>query len=107
MERLQGDPKRIVHFIRTKTLRTLYSETTYLLSLKLRLQRVLMSTPICQTSTPDRLVVSEYEVPKVFVRIKCTIIFGSPCIIVLFDHNGPISEFGPTNRTQCEHCARL
>ena len=26
-----------------------------------------MSTPCCQISTPYRLVVSEYEVPKVFV----------------------------------------
>ena len=78
MYKLQGDPKRIVHFIRIKTLGTSYSETTYLLGLKLRLQRVLMSTPSCQISTPTRLVVSEYEVPKVFVRIKCTILFGSP-----------------------------
>ena len=28
---------------------------------------VLMSTPCCKISTPYRLVVSEYEVPKVFV----------------------------------------
>ena len=56
-----------MHFIRTKTLGTSYSETTYLLGLKLRLQRVLIITSSCQILTPNRLVVSEYEVPKVFV----------------------------------------
>ena len=76
---LLGDPKKIVHFIRTKTLGTSYSETTYLLGHKLWLQRVLVSTPSCQISTPNRLVVSEYEVPKVFVCIKCKSFFGPPC----------------------------
>ena len=58
------------HFRETKTSGTSYSETTNLLGLRLWLQGVLMSTPCCQISTSNRLVVSEYEVPKVLVSRK-------------------------------------
>ena len=45
------------------------------------LKSLLMSTPCSQRLIfrPSRLVVSEYEVTKIFVRIKCTNLFGSPC----------------------------
>ena len=39
-----------------------------------------MSTPCCQISTPYRLVVSDYEVPKVFVCKSDTFFLGPPCI---------------------------
>ena len=50
----------------TKSLGTSYSETTYQLDLKLWQQGVLMRTPCCQSLRSNRLVVSEYEVPKVW-----------------------------------------
>ena len=45
-----------MHSWETKTLGTSYSETTYLLDLKLWQQGELMSTPCCQISTAYRLV---------------------------------------------------
>ena len=72
IQKLQGvSKKKTVHSWETKTLGTSYSETTYLLDLKLWQQGVLMSTPCCQISTAYRLVVSEYEVPKVLVSQEC------------------------------------
>ena len=67
------------HFRETKTSGTSYSETTNLLGLRLWLQGVLMSTPCCQISTPNRLVVSEYEVPKVLVPQKWGVYFETLC----------------------------
>ena len=40
-----------------------------------------MSTPCCQISTPNRLVVSEYEVPKVLVSRKWGFFIETPGII--------------------------
>ena len=77
--KLQGVSKKSVHSWETKTLGTSYSETTYLLDLKLWQQGVLMSTPCCQISTAYRLVVSGYEVPKVLVSQECRLFFGTPC----------------------------
>ena len=57
---------------------TSYSETTNLVDLKLWLQGVLMSTPCCRISTPNRLVVSEYEVTKVLVSQECELFFKHP-----------------------------
>ena len=37
-----------------------------------------MSTPCCQISTPNRLVVSEYEVPKVLVSRKWGVFIETP-----------------------------
>ena len=82
---VQGETKKIVHFIRTKTLGTSYSETTYLSGLKLRLQRVLMSTPSCQISTPNRIVVFEYEVLKVFVCKSDTFFWSTLYKVSKFD----------------------
>ena len=48
----------------TKKLGTLYYETKLLIDLKLRQQRALMRTPFRQSLRPNRLVVSEYEVPN-------------------------------------------
>ena len=76
---LQGVPKKSRDSWETITLGTSYSETTYLLDLKLWQQGVLMSTPCCQISTAYRLVVSEYEVPKVLVSQECTVFFETPC----------------------------
>ena len=39
-----------------------------------------MSTPCCQISTPHRLVVSEYEVPKVLVSQKWGVYSETLCI---------------------------
>ena len=44
---------------------------------------VLMSTPCCQISTPYRLVVSEYEVPKVFVCKSDTFFLVHPVHVFL------------------------
>ena len=41
-----------------------------------------MSTPCCQISTPYRLVVSEYEVPKVFVCKSDTFFLVHPVVSV-------------------------
>ena len=76
-----GCPKKSRHSWETKTLGTSYSETTYLLDLKLWQQGVLMSTPCCQISMVYRLVVSEHEVPKVLVSQECRLFFGTPCIL--------------------------
>ena len=75
---LQGVSIKKKHFWETKTLGTSYSETTNLLGLRLWLQGVLMSTPCCQISTPNRLVVSEYEVPKVLVSRKWWVFIETP-----------------------------
>ena len=40
-----------------------------------------MSTPRCQISTPYRLVVSEYEVPKVLISQECILFFETPCTL--------------------------
>ena len=56
-----------VSLLQTKNLSTWHSKTTILLGVEIWQLGVLMSTPCCQISTPYRLVVSEYEVPKVFV----------------------------------------
>ena len=72
---IQGVSKKSVHSWETKTLITSYSETTYLLDLKLWQQGVLMSTPCCQILTAYRLVVSGYEVPKVLVSQECRLFF--------------------------------
>ena len=37
-----------------------------------------MSTPCCQISTSYRLVVSEYEVPKVLISQECILFFETP-----------------------------
>ena len=50
-----------------------------LLDLKLWQQGVLMSTPLCQISMANRLVVSENEVPKVLVSQECRLFFETPC----------------------------
>ena len=73
-----GCLKKSLHSWEIKTLGTSYSETTNLLSLRLWLQGVLMSTPCCQISTPNRLVVSEYEVPKVLVSRKWGVFIETP-----------------------------
>ena len=65
-----GCLKKTVHSWETKTLGTSYSETTYLLDLKLWQQGVLMSNPCCQISTAYRLVVSGDKVPKVLVSVS-------------------------------------
>ena len=45
-----------------------------------------MSTPCCQISTPNRLVVSQYEVPKVLVSQECRVgFFETPCSTNLLD----------------------
>ena len=75
---LQGVSIKKKHFWETKTLGTSYSETTNLLGLRLWLQGVLMSTPCCQISTPNRLVVSKYEAPEVFVRCQVHKFFETP-----------------------------
>ena len=41
-----------------------------------------MSTSCCQISTPNRFVVSEYEVPNVFLRIKWGIFLVHPVLSV-------------------------
>ena len=38
-----------------------------------------MSTPCSQSLRPNRLVVSEYEVPKVLVSQKCFFFIETPC----------------------------
>ena len=38
-----------------------------------------MSTPCCQSLRSNRLVVSEYEVPKVLVSQECQVYLGTPC----------------------------
>ena len=58
---------------------TSYSETNNLLGVEMRQQGVLMSTPCSQSLRPNRLVVSEYEVPKVLVSQECQLFFGTPC----------------------------
>ena len=39
-----------------------------------------MSTPCSQSLRPNRLVVSEYEVPKVLVSRKWGVFIETPCI---------------------------
>ena len=76
---IQCVSKKTSHSWELKTLGTSYSETTYLLDLKLWQQGVLMSTPCCQISTAYRLVVSGYEVAKVLVSQECRLFFETPC----------------------------
>ena len=61
-----------------QTLGTSYSETTNLLDLKLRQQGVLMSTPCCRSLRSNRSIVSEYEVPKVWVFQEWIVFFETP-----------------------------
>ena len=63
---LQGVSQKTLHSWENQTLGTSYSETTNQLDLKLWQQGVLMRTPCCQSLRSNRLVVSEYEVPKVW-----------------------------------------
>ena len=63
---VQGVSQKTLHSWGNQTLGTSYSETTNLLDLKLWQQGVLMSTPCCQSLRSNRLVVSEYELPKVW-----------------------------------------
>ena len=71
--------KKTIHSWKLKTLGTSYSETTKLLDLKLWQQGVLMSTPCCQISTVYRLLVSEYEVPKVLSFQEWIVFLETPC----------------------------
>ena len=82
------------HFRETTTSGTSNSETTYLLGLRLWLQGVLMSSPCCQISTPNRLVVSEYEVPKVLVSRKWWVFIETPgtCVVTM-DVTGGLRVF--------------
>ena len=62
-------------FQRKTALALRHPETTYLLGVEIWQQGVLMSTPC--SLRPNRLVVSEYEVPKVWVifpETLCTIL---------------------------------
>ena len=68
------------HFRETKTLGTSYSETTNLLGVEIWQQGVLMSTPCSQSLRPNRLVVSEYEVPKVLVSRKWGFLLKHPVL---------------------------
>ena len=88
---LQGVPKKSWHSWETKTLGTSYSETTYLLDLKLWQQGVLMSTPCCQISTVYRLLVSEYEVPKVLSSQEWLVFFETPCMMICHGTAGVLS----------------
>ena len=63
---VQGVSKKSLHSWGNQILGTSYSETTYQLGLKLWQQGVLMRTPSCQSLRSNRLVVSEYEVHKVW-----------------------------------------
>ena len=69
-----------VSLLQTKTLSTSYSKTTILLGVEIWQLGVLMSTPCCQISTPYRLVVSEYEVPKAFVCKSDTFFLVHPVL---------------------------
>ena len=60
------------------TLGTSYSETTNLWGVGQ--QGVLMSTPCSQSLRPNRLVVSEYEVPNVLVSQKWGVYSETPGI---------------------------
>ena len=72
---VQGVSKKSLHSWGNQTLGTSYSETTYQLGLKLWQQGVLMRTPCCQSLRSNRLVVSEYEVPKVWFTQECRLFF--------------------------------
>ena len=99
LSELQGVSKKSRHSWETKTLGTSYSETTYLLDLKLWQQGVLMSTPCCQISTAYRLVVSGYEVPKVLVSQECRLFFGTPCSTAAHVKDDP--KKSPISITYC------
>ena len=75
-----GWTKKNVSLLQTKTLSTSYSKTTILLGVEIWQLGVLRSTPCCQISTPYRLVVSEYEVPKVFVCKSDTFFLVHPVV---------------------------
>ena len=45
-----------------------------------------MSTPCSQSLRPNRLVVSEYEVPKVLVSRKWGVFIETPCTLKLRAH---------------------
>ena len=85
---VRGVSKKTIHSWKTKTLGTSYSETTNLLDLKLRQQGVLMSTPCCRSLRSNRLVVSEYEVPKVLVFQEWIVFFETPRTIITIQGQG-------------------
>ena len=66
----QNPAKNLCGLQWTKNLGISYSGTSNLFGVEIRQQGVLMSIPCSQISTPYRLVVSENEVAKVFVRCK-------------------------------------
>ena len=72
--------QKMSHSWEPKKLDTSYSETKYLLDLKLWQQRALMSTPCSQSLRPNRCVVSEYEVPNFLGSQEWDIFLGPPCI---------------------------
>ena len=53
---VQGVPKKMSHSWEPNVKDTLHAETKHQLDLKLRQQRVLMSTPCSQNLRPNRLV---------------------------------------------------
>ena len=46
-----------------------------------------LSTPCCQTLTPNRKVVFEYKVPKVFVCKSDTFFWVHPVVLLLLNNN--------------------
>ena len=76
---IQGVSQKTRHSRETQTLGTSYSETINLLDLKLWQQGVLMSTPCYQSLRSNRLVVSEYEVPKVWFPESAEFFYEIPC----------------------------
>ena len=75
---VRGVSKKTIPSWKTQTLGTSYSETIDLLDLKLRQQGVLMSTPCCRSLRSNRSIVSEYEVPKVWVFQEGIVFFETP-----------------------------
>ena len=114
---ITGVSKKTIHSWKLKTLGTSYSETTKLLDLKLWQQGVLMSTPCCQISTVYRLLVSEYEVPKVLSFQEWIVFFETPCrsntFINLFwvpasqcsHHQTPVTTIHPEKNSLDLHAA--
>ena len=81
------------HSWEPKSWDALHAETKHQLDLKLRQQRVLMSTPCSQSLRPNRLVVSEYEVPNFLGSQEWDIFFGTPCTNVRELGNCKVSDF--------------
>ena len=77
--KIYGVSQKNCALLGNQTLGTSYLETIDLLDLKLRQQGVLMSTACCQISTAYRLVVPEYEVPKVLISQECRVFLETPC----------------------------